>query len=167
MAGASVNYYFRSKDQLYEAAFAKAFEKFASGLAEAVAEASGFEQILRAVIEHFARFYADHPDAVRLWMQENLAGGQIAAHLIKEGDGEFALEAFIDAYREAETAGRVRSVDPYHLFVSVMGACLMLPIGRPTLQATLPPYSEQPEEFEADRADAIFDLIWHGLAHEA
>ncbi len=167
LAAPTVNYYFRSKGRLYEAAFAEAFGTFVAGLSDALGKAATFKEALRAFIEHFAGFYAERPDAVGLWMQENLAGGEVAVRLIREGDGAFAFSAFTRMYREAEFAGEVRSVDPHHLFISVMGACLMLPIGRPTLRATLPPLAEHPEAFEAGRAEAIFNLVWHGLAKAA
>lgn len=160
----TVNYYFRSKDQLYEAAFAVAFGEFARGLAGAIQEAPTFRAVLFALIEHFVTFYSERPAAVGLWVQENLAGGEVAARLIREGDGGLAFGAFVDAYRAAEAAGEVRGLDPHHLFVSVMGACLMLPIARPVLRATLTPLAEEPEWFESERAGHVFDLVWHSLA---
>lgn len=160
----TVNYYFRSKDQLYEAAFAEAFSGFARGLAEALSQATTFRAVLFGLIKHFVSFYSERPAAIGLWVQENLAGGEVAARLIRDGDAGLAFTTFVETYRKAHAAGEVRAVDPHHLFVTVMGACLMIPIGRPVLTATITPLAEEPEWFEAERVGHIFDLVWHGLS---
>lgn len=160
-----VNYYFRSKDRLYEAAFARAFSDFTAGLAAAIPPGAPFREVLRAFVEHFVRHHAEHPEAVRLWAIENLAGGSTAVRLIQDADGPAAavFGRFVDALAEAVDDGVVRPVDPYQTFVSVLGASLFLPIAYPTLAATLPPLAGDPAGFQADRADAVFELLWRGL----
>mgnify|MGYP006196717623 CR=1 FL=1 len=74
---AMLHYYFRSKDQLYEAVFDYVFRRFMGSFAAALRETQRFDETLRTFIDSYIDFVAGHQRVVRLMVTEQLAGGAV------------------------------------------------------------------------------------------
>ncbi len=163
LATPTVNYYFRSKERLYEAAFRRAILRFATGLREELRPGETFATTLRTFIEYYVRFHIDNPSVAQLWIQENLLGGNISSQVIRGDEPNHIFSTFIGNFQKAVAAEEIAPGDPYHTFISVMGACIFYSIAYPTLSKALPPVMADPERFQSERAEHIFNLIYHGL----
>jgi len=74
---AMLHYYFRSKDQLYEAVFDYVFRRFMESFSAALQETATFEEMLRLFISAYIDKVRSNRRAVRLMVNEQLAGGGV------------------------------------------------------------------------------------------
>ncbi len=88
---ALLHYYFRTKQQLYQAVFAHLFQQYVNSFRESLRLEGTFGEALKYFIDTYIDYVRDHQDMARLMMNENLAGGTLLGeHLAKA----FATKAF-------------------------------------------------------------------------
>lgn len=116
-----IYYYFRSKDELYRAVLERAYRLVRASESEVDIESGTASDALRRLIEHDVRYHAQHPELVRLVMNENI---HRAEHLKQiEGLPEnnrrvVALLAKIIARGQAEGLFRA-GIDPIDLHMNM------------------------------------------------
>jgi TetR/AcrR family transcriptional regulator len=164
---AMLHYYFRSKNKLYESVFEYVFFGFLVGLNEALAEAGSFKETLRRFIDTYMDTHVKRPEIMRLMLHENLAGAQ-AIRAAKESMGdEFACHApfrpFIQRMNAAIAAGEIRAVDPFHTFVTILGASVFFFLSLPTFSIINPAFAGDLDAVVQARKEHLFDLIYNGL----
>lgn len=67
-----IYYYFGSKDELYRAVLERAYRRVRSSEDEVDIESGTAAEALRRLIEHDVRYHSQHPELVRLVMNENI-----------------------------------------------------------------------------------------------
>lgn len=162
---AMLHYYFRSKEQLYEEVFAFTMRRFMESFGASLREAPTFEETLHAFIEGYIDFIRDHEHAMRLIVNENLAGGSLlGTHLRRlEESGEAPPRILARQIEQAVDAGEIRPVDPDHTVLSVISTCIFFFVACPTVEMMHPDADDWPSFVEA-RKEHLFDLIYYGLA---
>lgn len=163
---ASLHYYFRHKDDLYDAAFGYVLNEVARSLFGALRPGMSFADTLRTFCTSAIDYYTTHPFIVKLWVQECLNGGEVAGRYLNEigWDEASPLGTFIANVRAAIASGEIRRVDPYQLFVTTLSSCAFIFVAYPTLSKTLPPLRESPEAFMTARREHVFAMLYHGVA---
>ncbi|MFB6274409.1 MAG: TetR family transcriptional regulator [Salinibacter sp.] len=163
---AMLHYYFRDKETLYEEVFAYTMQQFMASFGESLKKAPTFEETLHAFIDGYVEFVRSDEAAMRLMVQENLAGGSLLGdHLRKATDsGEAPPRILVETIAAAIDAGEIRPVDPQHTVLSVISTCLFFFMARPTVQIMHPAAEDDWDAFVEARKEHLFDLIYHGLA---
>jgi TetR/AcrR family transcriptional regulator len=163
---AMLHYYFRDKETLYEEVFAYTIRRFMASFGESLKEAPTFEETLRAFIDGYVEFVRTDEAAMRLMVQENLAGGSpLGEHLRDANNAEDAPpRILVETIASAVAAGEIRAVDPHHTALSVVSTCLFFFVARPTVEIMHPDAGDDWGAFVEERKDHLFDLIYHGLA---
>jgi TetR/AcrR family transcriptional regulator len=163
---AMLHYYFRSKDRLYEEVFAFTMGRFMASFGESLREAPTFEETLRRFIDGYVDFVRSNEHAMRLMINENLAGGtHLGQYLSRLKETEEAPpRVFIDQVEAAVEAGEIRPVEPHHTLLSVISTCLFFFVTKPTVQVMHPDAGDNWDAFVEDRVEHLFDLIYQGLA---
>jgi len=67
-----IYYYFGSKDELYRAVLERAYRRVRSSEVEVDMDSGSAADALRRLIEHDVRYHSQHPELVRLVMNENI-----------------------------------------------------------------------------------------------
>ncbi|MFO8099346.1 MAG: TetR family transcriptional regulator [Salinibacter sp.] len=163
---AMLHYYFRDKDTLYEEVFTYTVERFMASFGASLREASTFETTLHTFIDGYIEFVRSDEAAMRLMVQENLAGGNLLGEHLREatGSGDAPPQILVETIASAVDAGEIRAVDPQHTMLSVVSTCLFFFVARPTVQIMHPAAEDNWGAFVEDRKAHLFDLIYHGLA---
>lgn len=108
-----IYYYFEGKDELYRAVLERAYQRVRASESGVDIEAGTALDALRRLIEHDVRYHSQHPELVRLVMNENIhraehlkqigtlpAGNRkvidILARIIARGEAEGSLRPGID-----------------------------------------------------------------------
>lgn len=65
--------------------------------------------------------------------------------------------------QQAIDAGEIRAVDPFHTFVTLLGASMFFFLAFPTMSALNPALAVDPEAVVEGRKQHLFDLLYHGL----
>lgn len=163
---AMLHYYFRDKETLYEEVFAYTMHKFMSSFDASLKDAPTFEETLRVFIDGYVDFVRSNEAAMRLMVQENLAGGSPLGEYLRDAtDADDAPpRILVQTIASAVSAGEIRAVDPHHTVLSVISTCLFFFVARPTVEIMHPDADDDWGAFVEDRKEHLFDLIYHGLA---
>jgi TetR/AcrR family transcriptional regulator len=162
---AMLHYYFRDKETLYEEVFGYTVRRFMASFGESLSKAPTFEETLRVFIEGYVEFVRSDEAAMRLMVQENLAGGRLLGKHLHDAahSGDAPPQILADTVASAVKAGEIRDVDPHHTVLSVISTCLFFFVAQPTVQLMHPDANDW-ATFVEDRKEHLFDLIYHGLA---
>jgi AcrR family transcriptional regulator len=120
-----IYYYFGGKDELYRAVLERSYGQIRALEDEASFEPLPADKALAAQIEHTFDYHADHPEFVRLVMNENIHHGEHIGHVagLKERNKSVIalLQAIIDK-GVAEDLFRT-GIDPVDLHMSISALC--------------------------------------------
>jgi TetR/AcrR family transcriptional regulator len=163
---AMLHYYFRDKETLYEEVFAHTVRRFMASFGESLKEAPTFEETLRRFIDGYVEFVQSDEAAMRLMVQENLAGGSLLGEHLRDAteSDEAPPQILVKTIAAAVQAGEIRPVDPQHTVLSVVSTCLFFFVAQPTVEIMHPAAANDWDAFVEERKEHLFDLIYHGLA---
>ena len=163
---AMLHYYFRDKATLYEEVFGYTMQRFMASFGESLREAPTFEETLRIFIDGYVEFVQSDETAMRLMVQENLAGGTLLGEHLREAkqSEDAPPQILINTIEAAMDAGEIRAVDPHQTVLSVISTCLFFFVARPTVQIMHPAAADDWDTFVEARKEHLFDLIYRGLA---
>jgi TetR/AcrR family transcriptional regulator len=160
-----LHYYFRSKQQLYEAVARRMFSQFMESFDAPPGDGS-FADTLRAFIDHYVDTVYAH-QSMAMWMvAENMAGNPLLGEMLAEafateGSPQRSMEQAID---RAIRTGEIRQVSPKQLMLTVVSACVFFFVALPTVKMMNPLAREDFEAFVAQRKEHVFDVLYYGLA---
>jgi AcrR family transcriptional regulator len=162
---ALLHYYFRSKQGLFEAVFARMFEQFVRSYDTVLVPGQPFHETLRRFIHHYIDYVSEHQDMARLIVSENLRGDSMPGELMsraasKEGSPPRRME---NAIRAAIESGEIRDVDPNQTLLTVISACIHFIVMKPLVQAMNPEAQADFAAFTEARKEHITDLLLNGL----
>jgi AcrR family transcriptional regulator len=155
-----IYYYFGGKDELYRAVLARSYNQIRVREAEAVFESLPADAALRANIGHTFDYHADHPEFVRLVMNENIHHGVHIGHIegLKERNKSViaSLKAIID---KGQKDGLFRrGVDPVELHMSISALCFYNVSNRYTFASNFDVNMSDPKTLKKRRAQ-VADII--------
>lgn len=116
-----IYYYFGSKDELYRAVLERAYQRIREQEEQAGFESLAPDTALRSIIGHNFDYHFDHPEFVRLVMNENVHHGEHIAQM----DGlrtrnKSAIEQLATILQKGEEAGLFRAgIDPIDLHMTI------------------------------------------------
>ena len=160
-----LHYYFRTKQQLYEAVAERMFKQFLASL-EMPAGSKSFADKLRAFIDHYVDSVREHPHAAMWMVAENMAGNPVLGELLTRA---FATEGspqrdMLEAIESAIANGEIRPVDPRQLMLTVVSACVFFFVTLPTVKMMNPLAAEDFDAYVEQRKKHVFEVVYNGLA---
>lgn len=162
---AMLHYYFRSKDQLYEAVFDYVFRRFMGSFAAALQETKSFAETLHTFIDSYVDFVASHRRVVRLMVTEQLSGGAVMQQRLGTlfRSGEAPPQLFVQRVEAAIANGEIRAVDPLQTMLTIVSGCIFSFIAAPMVRLLIPAAADDEAAFIQQRKAHLFDLLYHGL----
>ncbi|WP_066716950.1 TetR/AcrR family transcriptional regulator [Sphingomonas pituitosa] len=165
-----IYYYFSSKDELYRAVLERAYRRVRASEREVDIDSGSAADALRRLVEHDVRYHSQHPELVRLVMNENI---HRAEHL-KQIEGlptnnrrVIDLLARILARGEAEGVFRA-GIDPVDLHMNMTALAFYNVSNQFTFAHNFGVDMHSPEAIER-RARQVGDILlaWVGAAGPA
>jgi TetR/AcrR family transcriptional regulator len=159
---ALVHYYFRGKEQLFDAVFAQALSSFLPTIKNIL-------EIDLPVREKIVLFVDTYVDIL-------LANPHIPAFVIHElntDPGRFLdkLKNFglnpsrlIEQIRKESESGLIRNIKGDHFIINMLGMCLFPFIARPVVQGILKKTDEEYEMFLSERKKEVVQFVMHSIA---
>jgi AcrR family transcriptional regulator len=172
---ALIHYYYRSKQNLYEAAIAEVLGRVWGAVREnlrELEEQAPAEALIRTVVATYINVLRAEPGFLRLFLRELADGGgsfpRIAEELIGTF-GEITTRIFGTLGREMES-GRIRSIDPVHAVINIMAMCtgsfILQPLIRSMHGRVLRGAIDFDERFYEARIEAVTEMALRGLMTE-
>ena len=109
---AMLHYYFRNKETLYAEVFEFTMRRFMASFGASMKDAPTFEETLRVFIDGYVEFVRSNEDAMRLMVNENLAGGTLLGQHLKRLKKSSAAppQILVEKIEQAADAGEIRPV---------------------------------------------------------
>ena len=160
-----LHYYFRTKQQLYEAVAERLFTDFLLSF-DAPAEGGRFADTLKAFIDHYMDSVRAHRHAAMWMVAENMAGSPILGEMLARA---FATEGspqrtMVEAIERAVDSGEIQPVDPRQLMLTVVSACVFPFVTLPTVKMMNPLAAEDFDAYLEERKAHVFSVVYYGLA---
>ena len=152
-----IYYYFGGKEQLYRAVLEQAYAGIREREAAANFEALPADAALAAHVAQTFDYHGQHPEFVRLVMNENIHRGEHVKHLESLKDRNRKVIAFLQAIIDkGVAAGQFRSdIDPIDLHMSISALCFYNVSNRYTLSAIFGVDIAAPAAIAARRARVV------------
>lgn len=162
-----IYYYFEGKDELYRAVLERAYRRVRASEQTVDLAGGSAADALRRLIEHDVRYHSEHPELVRLVMNENI---HRAEHLKQITDLPAANAAVIDTLRGILARGVAEGVfradiDPVDLHLNMTALAFYNVSNQFTFAHNFGKDMTSPEAIE-QRARQVADIIlaWVGKA---
>lgn len=164
---ALLHYYYRNKEKLYVHIFKFIFKKIMSEVVELLQSDLPFKEFLRTFISKYMDLLNNNYRFPLFIMRELSQGGKIVSNALKE-----ALPRELSAHmppikliEEAMDRGEIVKMDPRQIILTVIGSSLFYFMGEPIIRVLLlDEESFDREKFLEERKEAIFNIVYYGLA---
>jgi AcrR family transcriptional regulator len=129
---ALLNYYFRSKQKLFDLVMMENFRKFLSGMTVNFQDPSlTIEDRLKRIVAAYVDFLTEFPDLPLFILNEIRGNPSKIAEQIRQEVGP-ARSAFFKELQEAKKDGRIE-LDPAHFVINLVGLTVFPFVARPLL----------------------------------
>ncbi len=117
---ALVNYYFRSKEQLFKAIYMETFASFFGTMIQLLNEATPLEVKVWKIVDKYTDFLMDNPLMPQFVLAEF---GKNSTSLFKELDVKSILKSarLSQQLRDEAEAGNIRAIEPLQFVILLMG----------------------------------------------
>jgi AcrR family transcriptional regulator len=130
---ALLNYYFRSKQKLFDLIMMENFRQFLGGMsANFQDESLSLEELLGKIVNGYIDFLTDFPDLPLFILNEIRGNPSRIAQQVNEEVGP-ARSQFFKQLTEAKNAGKI-SLDPFHFVANLVGLTVFPFVSKPLLQ---------------------------------
>ncbi|PWT72059.1 MAG: TetR family transcriptional regulator [Bacteroidetes bacterium] len=152
---ALLNYYFRSKEKLFELIMMENFKKFMDGISvKVVDEKIPIAEKLQRIVEDYIDFLTKHPDLPLFILNELRSNPSIIAARI-DTEVRPIRSHLINQLQEAIKAGTIEPIEPFHFMANLVGLTIFPFIGRPILQRVINVNDEKFHQLMQERKKLI------------
>lgn len=124
-----LNYYFRSKDQLFEAVFRRAMGRFVPSLASMLHSGMGIREYIPRLVETIIDTMIEHPQIPIFVLQELSSNPARMPQIIKEMG--INSEVGFKKFEQEQVSGVFGQMDPRQFFMNVLSLCIFPFAARP------------------------------------
>ena len=151
---ASMVYYFRDKQQLYDAVLSAVFGALLGRLHDAVNAAGSIAERIEAAVTAWVNYVGERPTMARLLLREVSDASAARQPAVVEHARPIlaTMEALI---REGQKKGLLQPLDPIHLASTIAGATVFFVAATPLLGADWPHDPLSREQFAAHRTEVL------------
>ena len=132
-----LHYYFKSKDALFDAIFSMALKRMMSNINSILSTDIPLEEKIDLIVDGYMNMLSRNSSLPRFVITELNKDPDrfIAKHL--NGSIKNVFSSFIDSVRKEIDAGRIRPIDPRHLFMNMISMIIFPYVGRPMIQIVI------------------------------
>ncbi len=164
---AMIYYYFRSKDELFEAIFSETFATLFEMFAKLFdVPAFNPQQLVPQLVHIHLDFLQAHPHLPRMLAREIHSNNPIVDRVVQQLFTKSA-RPFLDQVQKrivhAKKTGLIRDVDPVQTIWNLIALNLFTFLTQPIMSAAWPEKFADADRMLAEREKAIVDLLLYGL----
>ncbi len=123
---AMIYYYFDSKEKLYTKIIEMVFKKVSAIIIENLSDMNPdtLQESITSFIDRYVDFIYTNLGVIKVLFWEIARGGEIIGDVIKKEVGGCFVVHMIKGFNEAVEAGKMRPMDPRHMFMNIIGMVL-------------------------------------------
>jgi AcrR family transcriptional regulator len=155
---ALLNYYFRSKEELYNAVIERGIQDLRQSVQTQLDPSLEIEDAVLIIVEHYIRFWASHQELLRLIFHDLLSGGKGMKSAI---ESVAAAPERRELFALIRNSGKLRERDPQQLIFHLTGLTLLFLIQAPVVSEIV--FDHESGDLVEARIRSVTDLLKHGL----
>lgn len=159
---ASLHYYYRSKDKLFQTVFRDDIQLFLVPLVDILRDPSlTLKERMRTFVGSYIRTLLDNPGLPLFIMQELSSNPERLVSLVEDtvpGTNPL-LAVFIRQIENGIEVGECNQVDPEQFILSMISMCVFPFVGRPLIQLLLRKDEQEYRDFLAEREKEIMEYL--------
>lgn len=151
-----LNYYFRSKEKLYQAVFLKEWITMMNGLQKAISGEGDLVEKLESFVKIYTKTLNENPELPMFILNEISAhGDKKQFELSYSGKLKQSFQQLIKQIELAKAKGEIVDFEPTHLIVNIVSMCIFPIMGKPVLQHLFSLDDDSLKAFLSQREKAI------------
>jgi TetR/AcrR family transcriptional regulator len=158
---ALLHYYFRGKDQLFEAVFAQAIASFLPIIRNVLEADMPFKEKIVLFVETYIDVLMANPHIPSFVIHElNTNPGRFIDKLKNNGINPTIL---LEQIKMEVESGQIRNISGDHFIVNLLGMCLFPFMARPVVKGVLRKSDDEYELFLKERKKEIVQFVMHSI----
>lgn len=158
MNKASLHYYFRSKEKLFNRIFQSSFGKMMNNFHVTFSSEDSLFTVIRSFIFEYLDFIKTNENLVMFVINEIRKKPTLITDLINTNTGSW-IQFFIAKVTEETKMNNIIKIDPRHLMLNIMSMCIFPIISKPIYTKIYGMSAEETETFLEQRADVIYEFV--------
>lgn len=162
---ASLNYYFRSKEQLYLAVMKKGFGTLKANILAAITQTEHtYEEFVHALVEGLIQSFRKAPEMPFFLVNVNIESPErLVNEVFGELDPRKDLFAFVSAMLDKSIKeGKINPIEPIHFLENITSLCAFPFLNKQVIIRTMSYTPEQLDQFYVDRIEIVTQLMVDG-----
>ncbi len=155
---AMINYYFRSKEQLFKSIYAETFAQFVSQMALMINELTPLEVKIWKIVDRYTDFIMANPLIPSFILSEQQAND---GAFFKEMNARGMIENSVFRKQLVEEAekGKIRTIEPLQLIITMLGNIVFPVVARPVVSYLGGLDEDGFQKFMKDRKQIVSEMI--------
>lgn len=156
-----LHYYFRSKDQLFEAVFSKALESFIPGIRNILELDIPLDEKISRFVDTYIEILLQNPYLPAFVIHElNMNPGKFVGRIKGMGLNPAVILKDIGHQMQKES---IRVIRPDHFMVNLLGLCIFPFIARPVIQGVFEKSDKDYDAFLKERKEQIIHFVMNAI----
>jgi AcrR family transcriptional regulator len=152
---ALLNYYFRSKEKLFNIVMVDNFRQFIKAISvNLLDETASMEEKIKRVVTAYIDFLSVNPDLPIFIINEIRSNDSMIAQHLHEEAAPLRSHMFRQL-QEAGRQGKINPIDPFHFVANLIGLTVFPFIGRPLLQRVTNTSDQQFHAYMEERKELV------------
>jgi AcrR family transcriptional regulator len=160
---AMINYYFRSKNNLFEAIFDEAFETVADGVFSAIDSDLPFFEMIRKWVYSYFDTLIENPQLPFFVMHELSLNPLRIEAKFKEKNSQRIYEKLESRIREEEAKGTIRKIEVIDFLLNIVSLCIFPFVFRPIMMAFSNVSHEYYQETLKNHKESVVEFIINSI----
>jgi len=162
---ALLHYYFRSKDKLFTLVFKHEFKKVLSKILTLVGEEDDFRKFIQSFAYNYMKSITPRKNLMRFVIWEVGKDNLDVVDIFRESFSKHGFKGnpIVERTKKAIADGQIRSLDPNHFALSLLGMCLTPYLLSHFILKIIPGLDVTDPEFINKRSEEITRLLWDGI----
>ena len=157
---ASLHYYYRSKDKLFELVIGEALNRFSAGMDKILGSDSPLEEKVRSFVDNYITFFKQNPYIPMFIMSEALTNPDKMSDML---DRQKAIDKLKSQFNELVEAGAIRKMHHAHFMMNLIGLTAFPFVSKPILMKKTGVDEAEFDELLEERKEMIPDMIFSYL----
>jgi AcrR family transcriptional regulator len=157
---ASIHYYFRSRQKLFDTVFIEATTEMRSKVQSIMEAGFSFREKTEKFIETFIEKSLKHPYLEMFIATEINTNPEIQLHILKPGNDKERMEQLENDIKNEVGEGRMKPITPHHFIISMMSLCSFPFLGQDIIKNAFSINNEEYKKLIAERKDVIIKLLF-------
>jgi len=130
---ASLHYYYRSKDKLFEIVALDALKNMSQGISDIIDQSHSLQEMIKMIVNYYTDFFYENPHIPMFILSESQTNPDKIEPILNMDDKLQRLSKKLESYLQAD---KVQMISAYQLFLNIIGLTVFPFIAKPPMKVS-------------------------------